>query len=320
MRCIKPLKAGYDFDYNIIYSQKKLNPEVAAFEFNCRQCLPCLLNTARDKGVRAWHESKMHPFDKSIFLTLTYRPEELKSPFLVYEDWQKFIRSLRDKISEKAKTKECRDSLYIPLMVTGEYGDKNKRPHWHALLFNYRPADAVFTRETDRGDRVYTSNVLNELWSKGFVEFGEVTIDSANYVARYGAKALAHGFPKTHPYTPLHKTSSRRAIGRSWIEKYYEQTFRNGYVVLQNGQPSAIPRYYTDWCKQHHFDLYMHYVTEVRPKIQELCEAQVRKDELDWFSSIANMQDGAPYPLTRPKVKETILKSKFKRLQERLKL
>ena len=73
-------------------------------------------------------------------------------------------------------------------------------------------------------------------------EFGSVTLESAGYVARYAAKKLAHGKDDEHDYHPIHRTSCKRAIGRSWIEKYYQHTFDHGLVVLPNGQKSKIPR------------------------------------------------------------------------------
>jgi len=56
------------------------------------------------------------------------------------------------------------------------------------------------------------------------------------------------------------------------------------------------------------------------PKIIEKTLLKLRAEELDYFSTLASYKGGADYPLTRAKVKETILQSKFKQLQERLKL
>ena len=49
-------------------------------------------------------------------------------------------------------------------MVTGEYGEKNKRPHWHVILFNYRPKDATYKYTTDQGEKVYDSQEIQQLW------------------------------------------------------------------------------------------------------------------------------------------------------------
>ena len=51
----------------------------------------------------------------------------------------------------------------------------------------------VYKYTTDRGDKVWSSEEISSFWSRGSVEFGSVTIDSAGYVARYAAKKLVHG-------------------------------------------------------------------------------------------------------------------------------
>ena len=303
MQCINPLKAGFDKAGNITFSSKASDKSLESFAFECRKCLPCRLNIAREKAIRSMHEAKMHP--ENIFLTLTYDEEHLKSPRLNYDDFQKFMKRLRFKNSEKK----------ITYIVTGEYGDKNKRPHWHALVFNYRPSDSKHLYTSERGDEVFSSKELGEIWGKGRCEYGSLTLDSANYVARYAAKKLTHGKDDEHDYHPIHRISSRRGIGRTWIERYWKHTFRNGFIVL-NGTKMRIPRYYTDWLKQHKPDEWRRYVTEVRPKIQELAQLAADK-ELQIY--IENRNE-SPHALPRSKIHETILKSKFKRLQEYLKL
>lgn len=302
MQCIRPLLANYNSEFSgITFSIKNATRETVGFQLPCRKCLPCRLNQAREKAIRCYHESKMH--EDNIFLTLTYNEENLKSPKLQYEDFQLFMKRLRRQNEQK-----------IPLMVTGEYGEIRKRPHFHALIFNYRPEDQKFKYTSDRGDRVYTSETISDLWQKGNIEYGDITMDSANYVARYAAKKLVHGNDQDHDFHPIHKTSSKYGIGRSWIEKYYQHPLENGFVLLPNGEKSKIPRYYVDWAKKHQPQLWSYYVTEVQPKIQKLAEEQSQK-EIEEF--LANPSLGK---LKRSKVKEIILQSKFKQLQEKLKL
>lgn len=312
MKCISPIKASLNSTGDIVYSSRSALPGLQGFEFECRKCLPCRLNIAREKAIRCIHEAKMHPYN--IFLTLTYDNDHLLSDKLHYPDFQNFMKRLRLTTPNK-----------IGYMVTGEYGEHTKRPHWHAIIFNYWPDDTQKLYKTEQGEQVHKSKFIDELWGQNDHklcpnEIGSVTLDSAGYVARYAAKKLVHGKDQDHDYHPIHKTSSRHAIGRTWIEKYYEHTFQNGFITLPNGQTSKIPRYYTDWLKKHHPKLYTYYVTEVRPKIQSLAETQARKEELEYLSNIINYKGGAAYPTPRPKIKERILQSKFKQLQEHLKL
>lgn len=318
VQCIKPIKSSLNNKGERTYKQSEMMQGLLPVQFQCRKCLPCRLNIAREKAIRAVHEAKMHK--NNIFLTLTYDTEHLVSSELQYIDFQLFIMRLREKVTRNITDKETRDKLFIPYMVTGEYGEKNKRPHWHAIIFNYRPPDETPKYKTQREEQVYTSQLLLDLWGKGLVEYGSVTMDSAGYVARYAAKKLIHGLDQEHNFHPIHKTSSKHAIGKSWIEKYHEFTFNHGYIVLPNGTLASVPRYYTDWFKKNHPESYNRYVTEIQPKAQAIAEAKNRKEELEYHAQLWSKPHGAQNPLTRAQVKLTILKTKFKQLQERLKL
>lgn len=308
MQCLNPFTASLSKTGSITFSTKDAIPGLLPFQLDCRKCIPCRLNQAREKAIRAVHEAKMH--ENSIFLTLTYNDESLPGPRLVYEDWQKFIRKLRKTTDNK-----------LPCMVTGEYGEKSKRPHWHALIFNYRPSDCTYKYTTDLGHKVETSEFLTNLWAKGIIEFGDITLESAGYVCRYAAKKLVHGKDQDHDYHPIHKTSSRYGIGRSWIEKYWEHTFNHGFVVLQNGQTHKIPRYYCDWAKKHQPDAWFKYITTTREKLIKAAELKQRKEELDWISQIVPCPYyGSRQPILKKTVKQKIMEKRFKQLHERLKL
>ncbi|AXH74005.1 MAG: replication initiator protein [Microviridae sp.] len=310
MHCIRPIKVSQTFDGTLTYKQKSAIPGLVGWQLPCRKCLPCRLKIGREKAIRAYHESKMH--EDNIFLTLTYNDDHCP-PRLLYEHWQTFIKDLRDRVGYSPDVR-------ISTMVTGEYGDKSKRPHWHALIFNFRPHDQPVKpfRETDFGP-VYRSPFLQELWGMGNTEYGSVTMDSASYVGRYAAKKLSHGNDQDHDYHPIHKTSSKNALGKSWIEKYWKQTLNHGYVTLPNGAKASIPRYYLDWAKKNRPSAYETYVTQTLPQIMHDAELRARKEEIDFFTYSMNPQ-GTVWPLDRSLVKHTVLKQKFKKLQEHLKL
>jgi len=306
VQCISPKKAGFTPDGSVTFSKNQVALGIETFQFPCRKCLPCRLNNGREKAIRAYHEYKTS--ERGIFLTLTYDEANLESDRLIYEHFTTFMSRLRSWIDyNEPGTK-------IDRMVTGEYGEKNKRPHWHALIFNWEPPDKKLKNTTDRGDSLYTSEIISNLWEKGIHDFGDITLDSASYVARYAAKKLTHGKDQDHNYHPIHKTPQRRGMGRTWIEQNYKHTFQNGFIVLPNGELSKIPRYYLDWAKTHVPELYAYYVTEVLPTLISKAEDRQAKEDWEYLSN------PSPRAMTRPKVKETILKQKFKRLQERLKL
>lgn len=309
-------------------------------QFPCRKCLPCRLNIAREKALRAIHEASQHEYN--IFLTLTYNNENVPQK-LEYAHFRAFIKSLRQhiardfqkQVNNNPKLKnitmtEARKTAYLSYMVTGEYGDETKRPHWHAIIYNYRPRDTKQWRKSETGHQIYTSQTLSKIWNKGYIEYGNVTMDSAGYVARYSAKKLCHGQDGTHKYDPIHQTSTKRAMGKTWIEKYYKQTFAHGYCSLKDGTRTKIPRYYEDWFKQTHPDQYIEYYEGKKQEIIQKQQQKSRKEEINFISTIMNKQrKGVKCYLKRSNyfrsdprqdVKLRILERKFKRLQDHLKL
>lgn len=270
---------------------------------------------------------------------------ELKRSQLPYDEFQRFMKKLRAKVYDNKlkeifpheKTEEGRrnrarkeldkdtkksltESLAISFFVTGEYGDQTKRPHWHALLFNYRPSDEEYKYTTDRGDRVFESAELTELWANGNVEYGELTFESAAYVARYAAKKLIHGNDDTHDFEPLSKKSQRNAIGKRFLEKYYKDIFSHGYVVLENGLKTGIPRYYEKWLKDKHPDFWLHYISNVKPKYSETARLASEKIELEERkqNESRNLLTHGPV-ISNNEVRKIISESKHKLLQNYLK-
>jgi len=253
-------------------------------------------------------------YSENCFITLTYDDANLKSPRLDYRDFQLFMKKLR---RAHANTK-------ISVFTAGEYGDRGKRPHWHAIIFNFTFPDLVFKRSNDNGDKIFTSALLEKIWSKGICEVGDVTFQSAGYVARYASKKLIHGKDGEHNYEPISRRSTKHAIGKAWLEKFWPDVFNHGYVVLPDGARTSVPRYYEKWFKKTHPDLWWDYVTQTKYKIQKEAEAkEALQTQLD---KKANLLRSARKGLwkrhkTRNEARKKILEQKFQeQLQKNLKL
>lgn len=286
--------------------------------------------------------------ENNAFITLTYDDEHLKSPKLDYTEFQNFMKRLRKTQPIDPETKiydEFGNCIYegdqypIGYFCTGEYGDRLKRPHWHAILFNWRPPefiegprgerirDVAFKYANERGDKVYTSQTLAKAWGKGNSEFGSVTIHSANYCARYAAKKLTHGKDGTHDFEPISKKSSRHAIGKKWLEKYWNtDCFNQGYIMLEDGTQVPIPRYYEKWLKANHPESYSRYVTGIKNERSEAARKRAEKQEQEFQKIIWDRRERYKwltydmYPKSRNQVREIIKQEKFKQLQANLKL
>ena len=158
----------------------------------CGQCIGCKLERSKQWAIRCVHEASMH--QDNSFITLTYNDEHLpENGQLVKKDFQKFMKRLRKKCG-KVRYYQC-----------GEYGSQyddqgNKitdslnrellgRPHFHACLFGLDfPDKELWT--VRNGINLYRSPTLEKIWKKGYSSIGNVTFESAAYVARYITKKL----------------------------------------------------------------------------------------------------------------------------------
>lgn len=308
MRCTHPRTVGFLADgKTLAWSQKNRSKEYASFQLPCGKCIECRLQYARDWATRCLHEATLHK--KNVFLTLTYNDDHIGDGRLWYRDFQLFMKKLRKKNGDQK----------LSFIVCGEYGETTKRAHWHAIIFNFFPADAKLHRETHAGEQVYVSETLEKTWGKGHIEIGSVTQQSAGYVARYSAKKLAHG-EEADLYKPIFKTSGKPAIGARWLEKNYLNVFSYGRLLLPDGTQSSIPRYYTKWLKDHQPGEYLRYISKPKVDAQERAIARAKKEEAAYVKTFYSSDGRIRTPKTRNQTRAELAKIRHEQLQQKLKL
>ena len=212
----------------------------------CGQCIGCRLERSRQWAIRCMHEAQMH--EENSFVTLTYSDEHLpEGGKLVLDHFQRFFKRLRKRVGVPVRYYHC-----------GEYGETFGRPHYHACIFGYGFPDRVLWSYSN-GQPLYSSQELSDLWPYGHVLIGEVTFDSAAYVARYIMKKISEGhdidssmkwaqkyvdWSTGQILNPEYTTMSRRdGIGKNWLEKYLPDVYPHDYVVI-NGVKCKPPKYY----------------------------------------------------------------------------
>lgn len=164
--------------------------EADSFVVGCGQCRECRLNYARSWADRCVMEASLYDKSLSWFVTLTYDPmyeDELQNDTqtgltLKEEHMQKFLKRLRIEWERKYNWKGIR------YYYCGEYGDRNKRPHFHILLFNCPFHDLEHLANNKFGDSLYTSDALVDVWNYGFVVVAPLNWNTAAYTARYVMK------------------------------------------------------------------------------------------------------------------------------------
>ena len=204
--------------------------------------------------------------ERNSFITLTFSPEHLPNDHSIRkEHLQKFFKRLRKNTGIKFRYFAC-----------GEYGDNKGRPHYHAIIFGTDFPDRVLHSKTKNGDMLYRSATLEKAWPYGFSLIGEVSFQSAAYVARYVMKKRKGDDDKVDPKTG--KTNKehymvvdpntgeafdiqpefclmsrgsgkkddpplfRYGIGRAWLDKHKDDT--NKDFITLNGHKMGLPKYY----------------------------------------------------------------------------
>lgn len=258
-------------------------------------------------AMRIVHEASLCKHDHgNSFITLTYRSQEQcdveqrEKALHVPSDWsldldhfQKFMKRLRKATKHRIRFFMCgeygmvcrhglsvsddKDYAYLPRCEVCSVG----RPHYHAILFN-RSFDDLEPYSKRRGSVLYTSSELEGLWKYGFVTVGEVTLQSAGYVARYCLKKVTGERAQAHYESvdengeicrvqPEFCTMSRGytckgcdecgeslgerrlcaksdgGIGKRWFDRYKGDLFPSDEVPIPGfGIVPKVPRYYAD--------------------------------------------------------------------------
>lgn len=220
-------------------------------EVSCGQCCGCRLRRSVDWAARCVHENSL--YFMSSFVTLTYDDEKLWRCSLDYRDFQLFMKRLRKELGYF----DVKLWTWLPrFYMCGEYGDITRRPHYHVLLFGMYFSDREFYGKSGSGADLYTSRMLDQLWPHGMSWIGDVSFESAAYVARYCMKKIT-GKAATDHYEAVDSLSGeiiqlepefnsmslKPGIGRQWYEQYGKETALHDNVVIE-GREIPVPRYY----------------------------------------------------------------------------
>lgn len=298
MPCYHPLSAFQCADGSIVFYESKRHDTVKSLSLPCGQCVGCRLERSRQWAIRCMHEAQMHT--QNCFITLTYDDAHLPSDrSLHYRDFQLFIKRLRKRYPGRR----------IRYYMAGEYGENFGRPHWHACIFGLDFDDKKLWKRTSANSLLYRSADLELLWPFGYSSIGDVTFESAAYVARYimkkvtGKNAAEH-YQEIDPDTgeitnrtpEFTKMSLKPGIGYEWYKQYTSDVYPHDYVVVR-GKKVKPPKYY-----------------DKKYKIDNPYEF----DELLYIREKSAKLNHADNTLERLAVKEQVAKAKLQKLKRNL--
>lgn len=244
MSCTNPLLAFRKSDGSLeflnrdrwsIYEAERYYGKENVFFIPCGKCSACRLAKRKEYAVRCAMEAKEYG-DNCCFITLTYDEYHNKG-YLLKRDFQYFLKKLRNK-GYKFRYFGC-----------GEYGSINNRPHYHIILFGYRPKDLKVIGESETKQKLFTSEEISTLWNKGLVSVQNFEPGVASYVAGYVNKKIDDkgGFLLM---------SKKPGLGFNYLMKNKDKLLEDDCIHDDFGSLKKViaPRYFSQLCDRFGID------------------------------------------------------------------
>lgn len=231
-------------------------------EVPCNRCFGCKAMLQNFKMLQMVAEAYSH--EETCALTLTYDDAHLPSGYeLDYRDIQLFLKRLRKRLAK--------DGVFIRFFCAGEYGKSPRagtpgRPHWHLVLFGYRPDDTVLAGKSASRVEMLESRTLTRVWGRGRVVVQSFNAAMAAYVAKYTSKSVLDEAEASetfaldtglifHRKMEFCRQSTKPGLGARFFMKYADQIIRDGYMVV-SGVRWSLPRYFLTLMERYCPDAY----------------------------------------------------------------
>lgn len=227
-------------------------------EFECGSCPECLARRSSRWALRGAMELKTCRVASMVCLTYDNYirdarghivGEQVADRTVDKRDVQLFIKRLR-----KWYWKEYGRSLKY--LVSAEYGKHTHRPHYHAILFGVEFPDVVPYKKSKRGNRIYKSAILTQLWGHGICTVDSIAVNSAaiRYCTKYSMKDKE---------VDTFMLCSRNIGMQAMLEEF------NGKSYIVDGREYPVPRQV--W--EHEIcDLYVGTLPDFTPKYRGIRE------------------------------------------------
>lgn len=269
----------------------------------CGKCPGCILDRSRVWADRLMCELLYHDPNECWFVTLTYNEkvvptnyyiddnsEEHKVYSLRSDDVTKFIKDLREYFRYHGQRTGIR------FYLSGEYGERTKRPHYHAILFSC-PLDndkLVVWSRTSQNFTLYRCPELEKIWSKGNVLVSSVSWSTCAYVAKYVTKKLgktSYIYEKLGIEPEFSRMSRRPGIGYQYLVDHPECIEKGIHLTLPDrGVNFSAPRYFKSFTNASELDI-IH--TDVQERQQDADDSVLNSTTFESISEYLEKQEEA---------------------------
>ncbi|UPW40914.1 replication initiator protein [Sigmofec virus UA08Rod_6125] len=267
----------------------------------CGRCEGCRLDVSSQWADRCVLEAK--EWEHKECLTLTYDEEHVKKNIkinpktgevseidtLYYKDYQDFIkrlrislkRGLRDK-NGKLLTEPQQEQPKIKMIVAGEYGDKKKRPHFHAIIYGLNVPDKELWKKSKSGYDMHRSQCIEKIWGNGLVTIEPVNYETAAYIARYIQKKVkgkdADAYYENKGIVPeMLKMSTKEAIAKNFYKERRNTLYETQKIWIPTKKTlkkARIPRYYDKQLQKENPELF----EKIKAERRELQKSRERTE------------------------------------------
>lgn len=146
-------------------------------------------------------------YEDNTFVTLTFDEENYPEDGSVSKrDLQLFFKRLRKDNAQG-----------IRYFAVGEYGSNTHRPHYHAIIFgspNCIVGRSEYSKRNTSCCKICSH--IRDVWGNGQVLLGEVSVQSASYVAGYVTKGWTRDIPLPGRDPEFTLKSTRPGIGEPY--------------------------------------------------------------------------------------------------------
>lgn len=261
MACLNPVivirdknnpnsKWGYISRQEFEAKGNRINPNVEVAFVPCGSCPECKKQWRNQLAQRVLCEFNKYGSKNCFLLNLTVDDEHMQEVFpngsLDHKYFQKFMKRLRINLERNHSF-----TGKIKYFLCGEYGGQNMRPHFHLIVFGWKPHDLYMWSKSQKGYKQYRSDFIAENWKAGFITVGEVSEHTAPYMAKYICKYAEirkddfeiNGKIVRKPYLVY----PREMLGWDYFIENMDSILRNGNLLMSNGKTCGIP---TSWKKK----------------------------------------------------------------------
>lgn len=253
----------------------------------CGRCDTCRREKAQDWAIKLINEAKYHK--KACFITLTFDNKILldknskahkfgaNAGFVFNienskEYFKKFIKRLRKKFKDKK----------ITYFHVGEYGEKTRRPHHHAIIYGINfDDDRIEMEKSKSGKTQYYSQTLFDLWACGRCTVQDLNTNNTIYICQYSLKKFKNNLINKQ-YKTIMSFSNRSKINIKWVRRNPTEIIK-GFIEDKDGKKYRIPESYKKNLKgeenEKYKECYRKYEENIMERIGNINTADIIKQQ-----------------------------------------